>query len=708
MLSLEEPSRHENGPTSGVLSRIPALPAFVLILAGAAAIYWLTCYRSITWWGSAEYSLAADSLGVPHAPGSLLLVILGWIVTRLPLGVSPAFILNLFTGCLAGLALALAGLVAWRLLQSAFPLARPVRGRSMLIPSTVGGILGALCVGYGQTIWLQALRFSPYILTIVVTGLIVWSALRWWEAAKEGDSLRWLFVIALLIGLDFSVHRTNALLLPGLLFWVLLRHPRTLASVKTWLCGFGGLILGLSASLLIFPLALRDPAINAGNVVTWPAFWDYIRLAQSGGGFLVQFFPRNAPLLDYQIVDFLRAFQNSFLACDGPLGYAGAIPAALGVTGLVVLLRRDWRVATGLFGLFVITSVTTILYFNIPENFYRELHRHYMPCMIIATVFVVYGAAAISLWAWHLRENLRWFAISVAGLILITGPVSQVARNYRSLDGSRDYTAIDMAHNMLVGLPPNAILFVAGDNDTFPLWYIQGVEGYRTDVTVLNIPLLNTEWFIEQVLRRDTTLPLPFTSKSIPETLAHAWPDTTAVSLAVQGDAASLGLPLGTPVPDSVILSVASSYGSGQLFPADWVILQLLRTNECRRPVYVSLTCGPSVLNSLEPYLRLEGYSRRFVPVEQQSPDAAVLKRNLLELYAYRSWNDPGVVLPDVSSNMASILYSITLQLVMAERANGNNAEATRVLDRMLELMPLDRINPPENLRQVIEQLRQT
>jgi len=106
--------------------------------------------------------------------------------------------------------------------------------------------------------------------------------------------------------------------------------------------------------------------------------------------------------------------------------------------------------------------------------------------------------------------------------------------------------------------------------------------------------------------------------------------------------------------------------------------------------------------------MRLEGYSQRFLPVENHSPDTAVLKRNLLDLYAYRSWNDPDVVLPDVSRNMASILYSVSLQLVMAERANGNDAEAKRILDRMLELMPMERVNPPENLRQYIDGLRKT
>jgi hypothetical protein len=709
MLPSKEPARSSSGPGVSILSRFPALPTLVLILVGTVCVYWMTCYRSITWWGSAEYSVAACTLGVSFPPGSLLLTVLGWIVTRLPLGLSPALLLNLFTGSLAGLALALAGLTAWRLLRTSTPLARPIEGRSVLIPATVGGVLGALSIAYGQTIWQQALRFSPYILTLVITSLIVWSALRWWEEVKGSNGLRWLFVIALLIGLDFSIHhRTNSLLVPGLAFWVLVRHPRAFGSIKVWLYSLGGLALGLAASLAVFPMAFRDPFVNAGNVVTWSAFWDHIRLAQSGGGFLVQFFPRNAPLLDYQTMDFLRAFQNTFFACDGPFGYAGAIPAALGITGLFILLRRDWRLAVGLLGLLVITSATTVLYFNIPENFFRELHRHYMPCMIIATVFVIYGAAALSLWAWHLRENLRWFAVSTVGLLLIIGPVSQMARNYQSLDGSGDYTTIDLAHNMLTGLPPNAVLFVAGDNDTFPIWYVQGVEGFRPDITVLNIPLLNTDWYVEQVLRRDKTFPLPFAAGNLPETRMQPWPDTTAVSLAVRGDTASLGLPEGTPVPDSVVISVASSYGSGQLLPADWTILQFLRMNEFHRPVYVSLTCSPSVLSSLEPYLRLEGYSRRVLPVENHLPDTAVLRRNLLDLYAYRSWNDPEVVLPDVSRNMASILYSVSLQLVMAEKANGNDADAKRILDRMLELMPMDRVNPPDNLRQVIDQLRQT
>ena len=131
---------------------------------------------------------------------------------------------------------------------------------------------------------------------MVFTALILWAMLRWWESAKLAHAWRWLFLISLLIGLDFSVHRTNALLVPGLLVWVLVRYPRTLLSIKAWGAGLSGLVLGLAASLLLIPMALRDPFLNANNAVTLQAWWDYIRLAQAGGGFLVQFMPRKAPL----------------------------------------------------------------------------------------------------------------------------------------------------------------------------------------------------------------------------------------------------------------------------------------------------------------------------------------------------------------------------------------------------------------------------
>ena len=173
--------------------------------------------------------------------------------------------------------------------------------------------------------------------------------LRWWEEADQPNAWRRLALLGLLFGLDFSVHRTNALLMPGALVWILLRHPRTLRAPRVWLGGAGGVIAGLAVQLLIIPIAaFTRSSLNFGDPSTLPRFWDYISLAQRGGGFLVQFFPRNAPFWSVQVADLLRVLGADFFSVTAPACMLGVLPGMAAVGGLVALWRRDRRLALAL------------------------------------------------------------------------------------------------------------------------------------------------------------------------------------------------------------------------------------------------------------------------------------------------------------------------------------------------------------------------
>src|SRR5919197_5303564 len=283
----------------------------------AAMVFWRTAYPTITWWDSSEYSLAAGTLGVIAAPGSLLLTLLGWPLAHLSFGSSSAHLLNLFAGVLAAITAGLVYLLALRMLPA------PANG-----PASLGAAFGALAFAFGDTLWEHAIKFTPYVLTVVFTGLILLSMLKWWEEAEQPDAWRWLALLGLLFGLDFSVHRTNALLLPGALVWILWRHPRTLRSSKVWLGGVSGLIVGLAVQLLIIPIAAftRSP-INFNDPSSWSRFWQYVSLESRGGGFLVQFFPRNAPFWSVQVADLVRVLGANFLNWSSSAGILGALPA---------------------------------------------------------------------------------------------------------------------------------------------------------------------------------------------------------------------------------------------------------------------------------------------------------------------------------------------------------------------------------------------
>jgi hypothetical protein len=238
----------------------------------------------------------------------------------------------------------------------------------------------------------------------------------------------------------------------------------------------------------------------------------------------------------------------------------------------------------------------------------------------------------------------------------------------------------------LIGLPPNAILLTAGDNDTFPLWYLQAVEGVRPDVQVVNRPLSNTFWYVDQILRRDPSFPVSLTREERLALGPREWRDTTLV-IPVEGTAPDLGLPAGTPVPEAITPDAKATAGPVVL-PADLVLLDLVRANRWRRPLCFSVTVSPQGMGWLQPYGRLDGLFWRVVPVADPAPDVKVLWTNLLERYSYRGYADPGVELDDVSRNMGQLYLLPFIGLIQEERRFGATDRCSEVAAQYLRALP--------------------
>jgi hypothetical protein len=146
--------------------------------------------------------------------------------------------------------------------------------------------------------------------------------------------------------------------------------------------------------------------------------------------------------------------------------------------------------------LFLMTGVAIILYLNQPPNQPRERDYSYVGSFIVVAIWVGIGAAGLAEW---LREMLYKDLDVPIGIATLGVPILMAAQNWRSHSRAGNYVPPDAAYNFLISCPPNAILFTNGDNDTFPLWYLQEVEGIRTDVRIVNLSLLNTDWYISQL-----------------------------------------------------------------------------------------------------------------------------------------------------------------------------------------------------------------
>lgn len=687
-----------------------ALSAFI--------IYVLTAYRNIDWWFGASYTLTAVTFGVHSPPGSLMLTILGGLVSRIPIGISKAFELNLFAGAIGAVACCLTAMLGSKLLRHRDYSAH-ARSDAMSAVALIGAVSGALFLAFSDAMWRYSVIFMPYILTALFTVIILWAIFAWWrrEAAGARSDGR-LFLIMLLFGLDLSVHRTNLLMLPGFLLWVLIFLPGVYRRGRSWGYGAVGLFAGLAFHLLVIPMAARDPALNFGDPSTWRRFYEYVSLQQYGGSWLVNMWPRNASFL-VQLKNYFGDFRNNFISYGGLLAL---VPLVLFHVGMVALGRRDGRLFIGLLIMFLCTSLGAVIFFNVPEQYMFPMDRHYIPSFVIFGLFLVIGTGSMIRSVMGRFGRFRLFALPLALIIVLSMPVKQVMRNFDRLDGSERFYGYDFAHNILSTVQPGAIVIVQGDN----YWAVRGLqvlEGMRPDVTVLSQSLLNVSWYVEQITERYDDLPLGFTEEELRGLEPIPWQDTTVVT-AVDGDpeiyqlwedtdgssgAESVEAPAAiesaelrenAALPDSFSIAVPPSIHDSLLLVGDQVLIRMIEQNRWRRPVYFTIPPG-----WLRDHLRMEGLVWLLVPQEEAATNVDLLRDNLRERYIIRGYAEVSPPISVYTKGNGRNLQIAFYYLASYEAARGDTTACRETAQMLKELVPLDRIEPQPSVRDAIDTL---
>jgi hypothetical protein len=665
----------------------PYFWAAVLTGLLSGVVFALTCFRTVTWWDSVNYTIAASALGVPAPPGSLVATLVGWAVTHLTSTAHQAFALNLLAAILGAIT---AGLVTRTALFMVHSHERAIPELSKLIGMTAfGAMIGGLTLAVSDTLWLHATKFTPYIFTACLTAILLGQLVRWWQEADSPGENRRMLLIIFLLGLDLSVHRTNLLLTPGIVLWILLRKPGLLGSWRNWLFGLGAFAAAAALQLLLMPIAAAHPALNFNDPSTLARFWDYISLKQFGGGWLISLYPRKAPFWEYQLADYLKIFRHNFMPVEPVGNILGFLPLVFGCVGIVSLWRANWKLAFGVTALFLCASLGAVIYFNIPADFFRSFDRHYLPSFVVFGAWIAYGLAASCVWLVRSIERSGSKILLLMLLAVVTVPWLQYARNWESHDGSRNYFAYDFSKNLLATIPAGGIVLTYGDSDTFPLWYLQKVEHLRPDVTVINIWLLNTSWYVSQVLSEDPLLPLTLTEPQLLQIAPRKWADTV-LKISVAGNKS-----------DTAQFHIPPVIQGAYLMPHDWLIAQMIAENHFRRPIYVSASGGSNIVPWIAVHLRSEGLALRLMPDSGASADISILRHNLFDAYSYRGWDDSSVAIDDASGSMAPIYWQMFAQYLqdLSQRTDSSIFRSDR--DRLMALIPPSRCpGLPEPLTQ--------
>ncbi|MQA89407.1 MAG: DUF2723 domain-containing protein [Gemmatimonas sp.] len=670
--------------------RPPYAAAFIAGLL-VFVLYVVTLAPSIGFWDSGEYTAVAHTLGIPHPPGSSLFVLLAhlWEVVLAPTGLTPVVSINLFSAFLSAGSHALWFLVVDRVLAGTIE-DRKVRW--------IGAAAAVALSATAFTVWNQSnVSEKVYAVSFFTSALVSWLILRWRDT---GCGLRRLVTIVFVVALTATNHLMGVLVVPALAAFVVLVDRRALKRPTFWLVALPVVALALSTQLLLPLRAAQDPILAEGqpecasivgavqSIYTWgasgcDALSAVLSRDQYGKPPLLldptlypaKQAPRSAELIGLQLLNYLQYFDWQWgrgLAGADPL-FGGMRPA---LTVLFVLLglfgaRTNWKAdretAIYMGTLFLTLSLGLVGYLNFRYGFAIAWDR--FPAVSMHEVrerdyFFVIGFSVWGLWAgiglvalWSRMAGIARAKVPVPRLAtspVLALAVIPLALNWSWASRADDFAARDFAYNALMSVEPYGVLVTNGDNDTFPLWYLQEVEGLRRDVTVMVSEYLNTSWYVKQL--RQLTEPCP----------AGVDPDATPTRIVCQramkpGD---LPLPLARagwlqatePPPDSIfplsdeeIETIAGSYfvtdspmtlragdieatiASGTyLAPADTFVATMLRSTLGERPVH--FMPGSSIVSTLgiEDYAIRQGLTWKIHngPLPDDSEDGVVRIEN--------------------------------------------------------------------------------
>lgn len=412
-------------------------------------------------------------------------------------------------------------------------------------------------------------------------------------------------------------------------------------------------------------------------------------------------------------------------------------PLLLGLFGGVFHFNKNKKDFSVVMLLFLFTGLAIVIYLNQTPNQPRERDYAYAGSFYAFTIWIGLGVLAlIESLPKLLGKTPRAVIITMVTIALVPGIMA--TENWHDHDRSGRYTARDLAYNYLTTCAPNAILFTVGDNDTFPLWYAQEVEGIRTDVRVVNLMLLNTDWYIEQMSRKAyESEPLPFSLTedqyrqgtrdvvyitdrikdftNIDDIMRFVASDDPKTKLGSARGGAVDYIPTkkfrltveketvlqnGTVKPEDankIVDVIEWEMNRRHLGKADLMVLDLLAQNNWERPVYFVST-GHSGTLGLEKYFQLEGYAYRLVPIEGGGTnyldhgriDTDIMYDNLMNNYLYRNMQDTTVYLDHFHVRTLSVvrLRNNFNRLADALIEEGKLDSATLVLDKIVEITP--------------------
>ena len=770
------------------LHYLSAFTAFALSLF----VYILTLAPTVQLWDNGELIAAAVTMGPSHPPGAPLYMLIGRLMSRIPISGDVACRLNFLSALFSSLAVMFTYLIIVRLIRRS---GQPLHGDAIL-----ASLIGALTFAFTDAFWFNATEAELYSLSVLMTACLVWLILKWDASPDPEGDFRFLWAAAWLTGLAIGVHLMTILTLPAAGFlvyarWMKMRNRRFsfmtlclyglvatagffliypgiakqslhlvrlfgLKALFILIAGYGvslflavrgnrktlarilffyGLILLGSSTYLLIPIRSKlNPPMDTGDPEQIDRLISYVERDQFGSwGLLPRRYPGLMEKSDFmkshpgkfypffnmkkqldfywnvQVTElYLRYVGWQFLGQSQRLNSEGrsagnfslhglwGIPFLLAFIGAVYHLRRDRTGAFTVLALFIVGGLLIVTYLNQVSPQPRERDGFYVSSYWALALWIGLGVFACLDFVRHLKwSGTRTFPLRVVTLLMIAaGPGLMLSRGWKSHQRRHNTFARDYAWNMLAGCKPDAILFVQSDNDTYPVEYLQMVEGVRSDVTLINLLQLNHNFVIRKL--RDSGIRFSFTDSQIDALKPVFW-QTRMMQI---------------PLPDSVCgqefdensnsetgtgdtrqflqFTLHPTIGNYALRVQDMALLDLITENQWRRPVYFAITVSHENRLGLQPYLELTGLNYLLLPFLSEKVDTASVEKFMDTFLRIRH---PETVLRDNDPLARSMIgnYRVpSILLAWKYLEDGKADRAVRALRRMEERLPF-RTFPP-------------
>jgi hypothetical protein len=410
------------------------------------------------------------------------------------------------------------------------------------------------------------------------------------------------------------------------------------------------------------------------------------------------------------------------------------LPLIIGLLGLYFHFMKDSRDGWVVLLLFLFTGLAIVVYLN--QYPYQPRERDYAYAASFYAFCIWVGLGMYGLYEMIASKLDKTTSAGLAfALTFLGGPALMAKEEWDDHDRSGKYTARDFAADYLNSCAPNAILFTNGDNDTFPLWYAQEVEGIRTDLRVVNLSLLGTDWYIDQMKRKVyNSDPLPITMKNEDYRSGtrdfvqingkdSTWSKITDVMDFILSPAPEAQIKVGNrkmsycptryisiPVDtalvkkngtvtelngDSLVTDMHWVLKGNYLLKNDLAVLDIIAHNNWKRPIYFAITVGGDGFMNLEDYFQLEGLAYRLVPVVSKKKDgmpgrvaANSMYENVMNKFLWGDLKNPKLNVDPESMRMTTGLRLNLNRLAERLIDLGEKEKAIKVLDKCLEEMP--------------------